>query len=222
MSKIAFSDLSTAAYCPRKLYYRRRDGDFEVPEEVAERRELAFRYEELLATPRDALADLPLAVGPAEFRANLDRARSRFADEWDAIRDPSERERLTEGKDCRGIVHKVLDLGVPTPAMVFTGDPPEEGVWESQSVRAVAAAKALSWEFETPVERAFVEYPTHGEIRELRLHARRKASYRTAMEAVRALDGPPPRLTNDAKCKPCEYRTECGVKTRSLKSLLGF
>ncbi|WP_276299592.1 CRISPR-associated protein Cas4 [Halorussus lipolyticus] len=222
MSKIAFSDLSTAAYCPRKLYYRRREEDLEIPDEVAERRELAFRYGDLLASSRDGLSDRPLAVAPDEFRANLDRARGRFADEWPAIRDPSERKRLTEGKDCRGIVHKVLDLGVPTPAMVFTGTPPEEGVWEPQSVRAVAAAKALSWETEEQVERAFVEYPTHGVIREIRLNVRRKGAYRRAMEAVRSLDGPPPRLTNDAKCEACDYRTECGVKTRSLKSLLGL
>jgi CRISPR-associated exonuclease Cas4 len=222
VSKIAFSDLSTAAYCPRKLYYRRRDDDIEVPDEAAERRDLAFRYGDLLEASDELLADLPLSVGPAEFRSNLDRARGRFSEAWPAIRDPSERERLTEGKDCRGIVHKVLDLDRPTPAMVFTGEPPEQGVWEPQTVRAVAAAKALSWEAEASVERAFVEYPTHGAIREIRLNTRRKAAYRTAINAVRSLDGPPPRLTSNAKCKACDYRGECGVKTRSLKSLLGL
>jgi CRISPR-associated exonuclease Cas4 len=221
VSKIAFSDLETAAYCPRKLYYRRRN-DIEVPDEVAERRELAFRYGDLLEASEERLADFPLAVGPAEFRANLDHARRRFSEAWPAIVDPSERERLAEGKDCRGIVHKVLDLDRPTPAMVFTGEPPEEGVWEPQTVRAVAAAKALSWETEQSVERAFVEYPTHGVLREIELNTRRKAAYRTAINAVRSLDGPPPRLTSNAKCKACEYSAECGVKTRSLKSLLGF
>ncbi|WP_115864431.1 CRISPR-associated protein Cas4 [Halorussus litoreus] len=222
MSTVPFSEVSTAAYCPRKLYYRRQDDELEVPAEVAERRDLAFRYEELLAASDERLAELPLAVGPAEFRANLDRARRRYADEWPALADPDARERLVEGKDCRGIVHKVLGLDPPTPSMVFTGDPPEEGVWEPQSVRAVAAAKALAWEYERPVERAFVEYPTHGVVRELDLTVRRKAAYRTAVEAARALDGPPPRLSNDAKCDACDYRTECGVKTRSLRSLLGF
>ncbi|UPV75667.1 hypothetical protein M0R89_06275 [Halorussus limi] len=222
MSKVPFSELETAAYCPRKLYYRRREDDFEVPDDVAERRELAYRYGDLLAADRDALADLPLSVAPDEFRSNLEYARRRFDAEWSEIRDPSDRERVAEGKDCRGVVHKVLSLDAPTPAMVFTGDPPEQGVWEPQSVRTVAAAKALSWEAERSVERAFVEYPTHGVIREVRLGTRRKAAYRTAVEAARSLDGPPPRLTNDAKCQACDYRTECGVKTRSLKSLLGL
>jgi len=228
VSKIPFSELSTATYCPRKLYYQRRD-EIDVPDEVAERRDIAFRYADLLTgpdespvAPNERLADLPLAVGPAEFRSNLDRARRRFADEWPHLRDPTDRERLVEGKDCRGVVHKVLALDPPTPSMVFTGDPPEQGVWEPQSVRAVAAAKALSWEVEQSVERAFVEYPTHGIVREIELNVRRKAAYRTAVEAVRSLDGPPPRLRGDAKCKPCEYREECGVKTRSLKSLLGL
>jgi CRISPR-associated exonuclease Cas4 len=222
VSKIAFTDLEAAAYCPRKLYYRRREDDIDVPERVGDRRAVAFRYGDLLAGSDERLADLPLAVGPDEFRTNLEYARQRFDDEWAALRDPSASERLVEGKDCRGVVHKVLALDVPTPAMVFTGDPPEQGVWEPQSVRAVAAAKALSWEHEQSVDRAFVEYPAHGVVREVDLTTRRKAAYRTAVEAARSVDGPPPRLRNDAKCGACEYRTECGVKTRSLKSLLGL
>ena len=221
MSKIPFSELSTVAYCPRKLYYRRRD-EFEIPEAVEARRDLAFRYDELLDASDAQLAELPLAVGPATFRENLGRARERFADAWPTLRSPYERERLTEGRDCRGIVHKVLALDAPTPSMVFTGSPPEQGVWEPQSVRAVAAAKALSWEHERSVERAFVEYPAHGVVRELSLTTRRKAAYRRAVNAVRSLDGPPPRLRNDSKCDPCEYREQCGVKTRSLRSLLGL
>ncbi|WP_435177421.1 CRISPR-associated protein Cas4 [Halorussus sp. AFM4] len=223
MSKIPFGELETATYCPRKLYYRRRD-EVDVPEWVAERRDLAFRYGDLLDGPDERLADLPLAVGPAEFRANLDRARRRFEPAWPAIRDPDERERLAEGRECRGVVHKVLALDAAgrVPAMVFAGDPPAEGVWEPQTVRTVAAAKALSWEAERSVDRAFVEYPGHGVIREIELTTRRKAAYRAAVEAVRSLDGPPPRLRGDAKCDACEYRAECGVRTRSLKSLLGL
>ncbi|USZ66826.1 Dna2/Cas4 domain-containing protein [Halorussus salilacus] len=221
MSKIPFSELSTAAYCPRKLYYQRR-GEVEVPDEVAARRDLAFAYDDLLGAADSDLRAAPISVPPGEFRANLDRARSRFADEWDAIRDPTDRDRLVEGRECRGVVHKVVALDAPTPSMVFTGAPPEQGVWEPQTVRTVAAAKALSWEHEEAVERAFVEYPAHGTVREVELTTRRKAAYRTAVEAVRSLDGPPPRLRNDAKCESCEYRAECGVKTRSLRSLLGL
>ena len=218
MSPLPFTDLETAAYCPRKLYYRRRD-EVTVPERVAERRELAFEYERLLDAPDADLAALPTALPPDEYRANLDRAAD--CDAWPDLCDPAERERLVAGKDCRGVVHKVLDRDGPVPSMVFTGDPPPEGVWEPQSVRTVAAAKALAWEHERPVERAFVEYPTHGVVREIRLTTRRKAAYRSALRTARAIDGPPPRLRGDAKCDACEYREECGVRTRSLRSLLG-
>ena len=221
MSKIPFSELSTVTYCPRKLYYRRREG-WDVPERVEARRDLAFRYGELLDAPGAQLADLPLAVAPAAFRANLERARERFADAWPQLQDPTERDRLAEGRECRGIVHKVLDLDAPTPSMAFAGEPPEQGVWEPQTVRAVAAAKALSWEHERPVERAFVEYPAHGVVREIALDTRRKAAYRKAVNAVRAVDGPPPRLSGSSKCDSCEFRERCGVKTRSLRSLLGL
>ncbi len=215
MAKIPFSELETAAYCPRKLYYQRRD-EIEIPDLVAERRQLAFEYDDLLDAD---LTDRPLAVSPAEFRSNLDHATE--LDAWPELVSPTDRERLTDGKDCRGIVHKVLDLETPVPSMVFTGEPPEHGVWEPQTVRTVAAAKALSWEHDCPVERGFVEYPAYGIVRELRLGTRRKATYRRALRTARAIDGPPPRLKNESKCETCDYRSECGVKTRSLRSLLG-
>ncbi|WP_435155783.1 CRISPR-associated protein Cas4 [Haladaptatus sp. DFWS20] len=215
MSKVPFSELTTAAYCPRKLYYQRRD-DIEIPELVVERRQLAFEYDELLDAD---LTNRPIAISPAEFRSNLERVTD--FDAWSVLVSPADHNRLTDGKDCRGIVHKVLDLGTPVPSMVFTGTPPEHGVWEPQSVRAVAAAKALSWEHERTVERAFVEYPVYGIVREIRLGTRRKAAYRRALRTARAIDGPRPRLKNKSKCKECEYRAECGVKTRSLRSLLG-
>ncbi|MFH5799430.1 hypothetical protein [Haladaptatus sp. CMAA 1911] len=218
MTKLPFSELETAAYCPRKLYYLRGD-ELEIPAIVAERRQLAFEYDRLLDASDSELADLPLEVPPAQFRANLQRATE--FDAWDRLRSPETREKLVEGKDCRGIVHKVLGGDPPIPSMVFTGTPPETGVWEPQSVRAIAAAKALSWEHERSVEHAFVEYPAHGIVRRLRLSTRRKATYRRVLRAARALDGPPPRLHNRSKCDACEYRAECGVKTRTLRSLLG-
>ena len=101
------------------------------------------------------------------------------------------------------------------------GTPPERGVWKPQGVASVAAAKALAYERERPVERAVVEYPAHAVVRTVRLTTRRKAAYRRVLRTVRSLDGPPPRLDDDAKCAACEYREECGVPTRTLASLLG-
>ncbi|PSQ18238.1 hypothetical protein BRD00_05655 [Halobacteriales archaeon QS_8_69_26] len=216
---MAFSDLRTAAYCPRKLYYARR-GEREVPPEVLERREMAFRYPDLVDAPDAVLADEPLAVSPRRFRENLDRLRSRDPDLWAAITDPEAREVLLEGRECRGIAHKVL-ADPPRPSLVSAGSPPEDGVWEPRTVHAVAAAKALAWERERPVETAVVEYPAHGVVRTVDLTTRRKAAYRRTVRAVRSMDGPPPRLRDDAKCDPCEYADECGVRTRTLRSLLG-
>ena len=224
MSVHAFSDLGTVAYCPRQLYYHRQhDTDREPPPRVEARRELAFRYPEFLRSfdDSDPLSDCPIAVTPTQYRTNLSCASERL-DAWGALCRPAEREVLLEGKECRGIVHKLLDLDSPTPSLVFTGAPPDRGVWQPHSVRAVAAAKALAWERETPVERAFVEYAAHGVIREVRLSSRRKAMYRETIDAIEAIDGPPARVDNDAKCESCEFRAECGTKTRSLRSLLGL
>ncbi len=219
----AFSEVATAAYCPRKLYYARSHDDLaqDPPPEVQETRELAFRYPELLAADDATLESEPLAVTPLQFRRNLGCASARF-DVFDDLADPDARGVFLEGRDCHGIAHKVVETDPPVPSLVSAGEPPEQGVWEPQSARAVAAAKALSYERERPVERAFYEYPAHGAIREVRLTARRKAAFRRAVRAVESLDGPPPRLRDDAKCDACEYRSECGVRTRSLKSLLGL
>jgi CRISPR-associated exonuclease Cas4 len=218
----AFSALATAAYCPRQLYYRRKHEDHEVPEAAARRRALAFRYEELLDPGRD-LRKEPVDVTPTQFRARLSAAKERL-DAWPELVDPTGREMLLEGKDARGIAHKVLDGDLPdrpTVSIVSAGEPPDRGVWEPDSVRAVAAAKALAWEREAEVGHAFVEYPAHGVVRRISLGTRRCAAYRHALRVARSMDGPPPRLESDDRCAPCDYRAECGTRTRTLRSLLG-
>ena len=216
----AFREVETAAYCPRKLYYRRRSADpDEVPEEVAARRDLAFQYEQLL-TDDGAIRDAPIAVTPTQYRSSLGCAKARI-DRWEALVDPPDREVFLSGRDCRGIAHKLLGGTPPSLSLAFTGKPPKTGVWHPQSVRLVAAAKALSWERETSVERVFAEYPAYGVIRGADVTVRRTAEYREAVRIAESIDGPPARTDDRAKCEPCEYQAECGVKTRSLRSLLG-
>lgn len=220
VSLVAFSDLRTVAYCPRKAYYDRRSEDREPPPSVRRIRSLAYRYERLLDADESTLAEEPLAVPPATFRARLHRARQRL-DRWDELVSPADRESLVSGRECRGVVHKVLE-GPPIPSLVSAGRPPERGVWEPQAVHAVAAAKALAWRYETAVERAFVEYPAHGVVRRVELTTRRRARYRRALRTLREVDGPPPRTENRSKCESCEYAAECGVRTRTLRSRLGI
>lgn len=214
-----FTEIATAAYCPRKLYYRRKNDDGTPPERIAAIRNLAFRYEELLAPGAD-LAKEPIAVTPSRYRSNLGGERARL-DRWDELLDPAETRAYVEGKDANGIAHKLLS-DPPVPVIVSPGEPPDRGVWKPQSVRATAAAKALSWERERPIEEAYIEYPAYGLVRRLRLTTRRKAAYRSALRTVESLDGPPPRLRDDARCQSCEYREECGTRTRSLRSRLSL
>lgn len=220
---VAASDLGRAAYCPRQLYYARERDDREPPVEVLQRRELAFRYPELRDADDTELRSLPLAVPAEEYRENLDDLAAGGL--WDRLVEPTERNALLHGKDCRGIAHKLLAGGTeqaPIPVLVSGGIPPPEGVWEPQSVRAVALAKALAWTREREVPRAVVEYPAAGVVRSVRLTTRKKARYRELLRTVRTLERPPPRLDDDAKCESCDYREDCGVKSRSLRSLLGL
>lgn len=234
VSRVAASDLARAAYCPRQLYYARREGDRSPPDDVTDRQALAFRYPELRTANDEVLRSLPIEVPPDEYRANLDTLAER--DDWGALADPPTRETLLTGKDCRGVVSKVLPGGgecdpdgasvvddpPPVPTLVAAGVPAESGVWEPQAIRAVAIAKMLAWERGRKIPEALVEYPVVGVVRSVRVTVRRAARYRELLRTVRSIDGPPPRISDDAKCDACDYRDECGVKTRSLRSLLGL
>lgn len=214
------TDIGRAAYCPRQLYYARRDGDDRPSADARDRQRLAFRYAELRTASDEELAAEPIRPSPTAYRAALDRLAER--DDWAALVDPDDTHVGLRGKDCRGRVHKLLetdDGAVPT--LVSPGVPPDQGVWEPQQVRAVGAAKALAWEREQNPPHALVEYPAHAVVRTVRLTTRAKAAYRRALRAVRSLDGPPPRLRNTEKCRACPYRDRCGVRTRSMRSLLG-
>lgn len=213
-----FREVAVAAYCPRKLYYRRRASDAELgpPPEVRRIRALADRYPELLAD-RNALAAAPIAVTPTQYRSALGATKARL-DAWDAICDPAARGELVEGAECRGRLHKRLPG--PSLSLVFAGEPPENGVWHPQTVRLVAAARALADERDARVDRVYAEYPAHGVIRPVTLDRRRRGAYREALRTARSIDGPPARTTQTGKCEPCEFSGRCGVRTRSLSSLL--
>jgi len=212
---VPFSDLALAAYCPRQLYYARRD-DRDPPEVHEAARCLATDYDSLSVASEAALATYDLAVEPPEFRSNLAASLDAHS-----VADPAETAVSLRGKDAHGRVAKVHRDPL-APSLVSPGSPPEAGVWEPQSVRAVAAAKALSWREQTPAECAYVEYARHGVVRRVDLTTRKKAAYRRALRTARAIDGPPPRIHDDAKCGACDYRETCGTKTRTLASLLSF
>ncbi|WP_394348649.1 Dna2/Cas4 domain-containing protein [Halovivax sp.] len=216
---ITFAELRSAAYCPRQCYYDRTSGDREPPTGIERVRELAFRYEASLAADHLTLAEAPIEVDPAVYQARLARVR-RTVSRWNELCEPDGRDVLATGRECRGVIHKVL-ADPPAPSIVSTGRPPERGVWEPQSIHAVAAAKALARERATSVDHAYVEYPAHGVVRRVELTTRRKARYRRTLRTVREIDGPPPRTSDRSKCDACEYAPKCGVRTRTLRSLLG-
>jgi CRISPR-associated exonuclease Cas4 len=134
VASVTFSELARAAYCHRQLYYARRDDDRQrragvaartdgdgadregegegearsrrPPARVRERIRLANRYGHLREATDATLADEPVDLDPAAYRRRLDRLADR--DDWPAVRDPvATRVRLT-GRDCHGVVHKLV------------------------------------------------------------------------------------------------------------------
>ncbi|MFB6086369.1 MAG: hypothetical protein ABEJ84_06135 [Halodesulfurarchaeum sp.] len=214
---IPLSDLALAAFCPRKLHYARQT-DRSPPPEFGAALELSNRYATFLEPDPESPPADTLAVHPSTFRESLRAAREGLP-AWAELIDPSRVDVFLRGKDVHGRVAKVLANPL-APSIVSPGAPPPEGVWQPQAVKAVGAAKALSWEHGSEVERAYVEYPRHGVVRTLALTTRHKAAYRRTLRSVRAMDGPPPRARDDGKCHSCRFADQCGVRTRSLKSLL--
>ncbi|RLM56947.1 hypothetical protein DVK02_03855 [Halobellus sp. Atlit-31R] len=226
---IPISHLARAAYCPRQLYYARRDDDHEPPPAVDAVRDLAFEYEMLRTASDRELRERPLAVSTATYRDNLATLAAR--DDYERLADPTDCDAFLRGRDCHGVAHKLLDPApdgdaaaspAPTPTVVSPGDPPPRGVWEPQRVRAVGVAKALAWERGREIPRALVEYPSHGVVRTVRLTTRAKSAYRRTLWTVKSMEGVPARISDEAKCDACDYRTTCGTKTRSLKTMLGL
>jgi CRISPR-associated exonuclease Cas4 len=221
---VPISDLARAAYCPRQLYYARRDDDREPPQAVDAARDLAFEYDRLVDAPEPDLRERPIAVPPATYRSNLVALRDR--DDYDRLADPAARDVFLSGRDCHGVAHKLLDAAEadapPVPSVVSPGEPSPRGVWEPQRVRAVALALALAWEREREVPRAIVEYPRHGVVRTVRLTTRNRSAYRRTLWTVRSMTGVPGRIDDESKCDACDYRATCGTRTRSLKTMLGL
>ncbi|WP_254864398.1 CRISPR-associated protein Cas4 [Halovivax gelatinilyticus] len=219
MSSVTFGELRSAAFCARQCYYDRTTDGGTPPKRHATIKALAHRYASLLDADRRQLTEEPIAIDPAAYRERLARARA-LHPRWEELCEPAARDVLVAGRDCRGIVDKVLEDPLE-PVMIATGKPPDRGVWEAHSIKAVAAAKALAWEYGERVERATLEYPAYGVVRRIDLTTRRKAAYRRTLRTVREMDGPPARTDDRSKCDHCEYATQCGVKTRTLRSLLG-
>lgn len=216
---VALSDIARAAYCPRQLYYARRDEERAPPAAVRERRELAFAYPTLRDADDATLRDAPTALPPAAYREALSTLEDH--ENWAELARGYDRDVRLRGRDCHGVAHKVLHTDPPVPTLVSPGRPPDRGVWRPQRIRAVAAAKALAWEEGREIPRALVEYPGHAAVRTVRLTGAKKRAYRRTLRTVKGMDGPPPRTDDRGKCDACDYASECGVRTLSLRSLLG-
>lgn len=94
-----YTDLATAAYSPRKLYYPLREGHSDVPDEVEAVGRLARRYESLLDAGTE-LDDEPIAIMPTQYCSNLGSAKARL-DVWQDLADPSAHERGAGGNELQ-------------------------------------------------------------------------------------------------------------------------
>ncbi len=186
----SFSDLSAKAACLRTLSNTRETNEqkHSSPDDCERTVELAYQYQELVDTDEQTLGALPIERSPEAYRAALHGLEERA--DWAGLVAPDSRRVRLEGVNCHGLVHKILCNGdnPPKPSIVSTESPPEIGVWQPDAVRAVAAAKALAHERDRTVPWAIVEYPAAGVVRDVRLTARRKVTYRRVLRAIQSTE----------------------------------
>ena len=186
----AFTELSKGTQRPRRSRSTRRENGccHESAEDVPERIDLAFQYGRLRQADPEVLATLPTVVSPEQYQQALHRLTDR--DDWTELIDPTGRRVYVDGQECHGTVDKLLreSDAPPKPSIVSSRSPPVIGVWQSDAVRAVAAATALGHERDQTIPWAIVEYPAAGVVRDVRLTARRKATYRRVLRTIQSAD----------------------------------
>lgn len=100
------------------------------------------------------------------------------------------------------------------PSMIKTGNMPENGVWSSDRLALTAYSILVEEEFNSIVEKGFVEYARWGIVRTviIKRHERRKI-LQIREKISRIKDGFMPERPKDAPCQQCNFAGICDVKS---------
>lgn len=228
MSRFHVSEVRRSTYCGRQAYYESQREACRIPSpETRVLREVAHIYPLVIDSPADALRRAERRTGvsvPLDLTDAADalaEEREENPERWEAVAHPDREERYFEGEDLHGAVDKLSFGGDGVlVSVVKTGTPPRNGVWGSERVEAAAVRRMVSREHE--FGGVVFEYPRVGALRRVELG---RDDVRALERALETLDGiengvPPSRTDNRSKCESCDFREECGVKTKSVLTRL--
>ena len=230
MSPFHISEVRRAIYCGRQAYYESQREACRIPSpETRVLREVAYLYPTVVESPEDALRRAEETAG-VSTSLDMSEAAEALADEreknpglWEAVAHPDREERYFEGNSLRGTVEKLSfgDDGEGVLASVVkTGTPPPNGVWRSERAEAAAVRRMVSREYD--LRGVVFEYPRVGALRRVEVGRDDARTLERALERLEDIEKgvPPSRTENRNKCESCEFKDECGVKTKSVLTRL--
>jgi CRISPR-associated exonuclease Cas4 len=101
----------------------------------------------------------------------------------------------------------------PTPSVIRTGSPPDNGVWKSDRLPLTGYALLLEEAQNQRVDQGLVEYPLEGEIRKVEIRSVDRRRVLRIRDRVRQIkDGRLPDRPQDAPCQRCPFEEECQVR----------
>ena len=228
------SEVRNAVYCGRQAYYESKREACRLPSpETRVLRELAYLYPTVIESPEKALrraqetAGVSVSLDLSGAADTLSGTRNDDPTLWDAVARPDREERyLKNGRLC-GTVDKLSfrdgedgERDSVVASLVKTGTPPANGVWSSERVEAAAIHELVSTNHD--VSFVVVEYPRVGELRCVEVGRDDERALERAIETLEEIEEgvPPSRTDNRSKCESCDFKEECGVKTKSVLTRL--
>jgi len=227
VSSFHVSEVRNAVYCGRQAYYEAQREACRIPSpKTRVVRELAHLYPTVVESPDEASrrarenAGVSLSLDLSDASDALAEARD-DSELWDIVAYPDREERYVESDVLHGTVDKLsfTEEGVVV-SVVKTGAPPANGVWQSEHVEAAAFERLVS--ATQNVRFVVVEYPRSGALRRVEVGKDDVRALERARETLEEIGKgiPPSRTDNRSKCESCDFKQECGVKTKSVLTRL--
>jgi CRISPR-associated exonuclease Cas4 len=108
------------------------------------------------------------------------------------------------------------------PCVIKTGRSPEYGVWKSDRMQLAAYAMLIEEEFETTVQRGFVEYVRAADFRESVIKKRDRAlAFQLVKRVKKVKAGLFPEKGTNPPCDSCSFLELCETRKTLLSQLLG-
>jgi CRISPR-associated exonuclease Cas4 len=235
---VRVSDLLQYLICPRHVYFISRGHEFQ-PEKGVERsvlKEVAFSFPAILSSEngeKNLVEEIDFAVkklGIEEAKASEIKVQISSKIDLEKLQrlpldkiTPFRREYMmsSEKLHMSGCADKIVKIGDELiPSVLKTGECPLHGVWRSDRLQLAAYAMLMEEEFDSSVERGFVEYLSQAELREMKIADYDRRFVKVLVKKVEKIKDDMPRGTRQ-HCDNCQFRTMCKPRVSLLSKILG-